>query len=102
MKTYSNRYWETFNEIDGDFENVAIRTFKVGLPMNHNLRKSLTIKPARSMHQLMDRIDKHKHVEEDQVQGKGKVKIFPLKRRDPRPYRYGHNLPKRDFVNQPL
>ena len=26
LKTYSNGYWETFNEIDGDFEDVAIRT----------------------------------------------------------------------------
>ena len=33
LKTYSDRYWETFNEIDGDFEDVAIRTFKVGLPI---------------------------------------------------------------------
>ena len=49
LKTYSNRYWEMFNDIDGDFENVAIRTFKAGLPMEHDLRKSLTMKPARSM-----------------------------------------------------
>ena len=49
LKTYSDRYWETFHEIDGDFEDMAIRTFKVGLPMNHDLRKSLTMKPARSM-----------------------------------------------------
>ena len=41
LKTYSDRYWETFNEIDGDFEDVAIRTFKIRLPMNHDLRKSL-------------------------------------------------------------
>ena len=54
LKTYSDRYWEMFNEIDGDFENVVIRTFKVGLPTEHDLRKSLTMKPARSMHQLMD------------------------------------------------
>ena len=31
-----------FNEIDGDFDDVAIRTFKVGLPAEHGLRKSLT------------------------------------------------------------
>ena len=49
LKTYFDRYWETFNEIDGDFENVAIRTFKIGLPMKHDLRKSLTMKLARSM-----------------------------------------------------
>ena len=46
LKTYLDRYWEMFNEIDGDFENVAIRTFKVGLPIEHDLRKSLTMKPA--------------------------------------------------------
>ena len=50
LKTYSDRYWETFNEIDGDFEDVAIRTFKVELSIEHELRKSLTMKPARSMH----------------------------------------------------
>ena len=32
LKTYSDRYWEMFNEIDGDFDDVATRTFKVGLP----------------------------------------------------------------------
>jgi len=46
LKTYSNRYWEMFNAIDGDFEDVAIRTFKVGLPTEHKLRKSLTMKPT--------------------------------------------------------
>ena len=46
LKTYSDRYWETFNEIDSDFEDVAIRTFKVGLLTEHDLRKSLTMKPA--------------------------------------------------------
>nr|XP_023903176.1 uncharacterized protein LOC112015050 [Quercus suber] len=65
LKTYFDRYWETFNEIDGDFEDLAIRTFKVGLPMNHNLRKSLTMKPTQSMHQLMNRINEQKQVEED-------------------------------------
>ena len=46
---YSDRYWEMFNEIDGNFDNVAIRTFKVGLPIEHDLRKSLTMKPIRSV-----------------------------------------------------
>ena len=49
LKTYSDRYWEMFNEIDGDFDDVAIRTFKVSLPTKHGLRKSLTRKPARSV-----------------------------------------------------
>ena len=38
-----------FIEIDGDFDNVAIRTFKVGLPTKHGLRKSLTEKPVTSV-----------------------------------------------------
>ena len=38
LKTYSDRYWEMYNEIDGDFEDVAISTFKVGLPTKHGLR----------------------------------------------------------------
>jgi len=54
LKIYSNSNWEMFNEIDGDFEDVAIRSFKVGLPTEHDLRKSLTMKPTRSMCQLMD------------------------------------------------
>ena len=66
LKTYSDKYWEMFNEIDGDFDDVDIKTFKVGLPAEHDLRKSLTGKPATNMRQLMDRIDKYKRVEEDQ------------------------------------
>ncbi|XP_075636835.1 uncharacterized protein LOC142609088 [Castanea sativa] len=27
--TYCDKYWEMFNEIDNDFDDVAIRTFKV-------------------------------------------------------------------------
>ena len=42
LKTYLDRYWEMFNEIDGNFNDMAIRTFKVGLPTEHNLRQSLT------------------------------------------------------------
>ena len=65
LKTYLDRYWEMFNEIDGDFDDVAISIFKVGLPAEHGLRKSLTGKPVTSVCQLMDRIDKYKRVEED-------------------------------------
>ena len=55
-----------FNEIDEDFNDVPRRTFKVSLPTEHDLRKSLTKKPARSVCRLMDRIDEYKRVEEDQ------------------------------------
>ena len=49
VKAYSERYWEMFNEIDGDFDEIAIKTFKVGLPSEHGLRKSLTCKPVTSL-----------------------------------------------------
>ena len=55
-----------FNEIDGDFDDVAISTFKVGLPAEHGLRKSLTRKLVTNLRQLMNQIDKYKKVEEDQ------------------------------------
>ena len=65
VKAYSERYWEMFNEIDGDFNVVAIKTFKVGFSSKHSLRKSLIGKPVTSLRQLMDRIDKYKRIEDD-------------------------------------
>ena len=66
MKAYIKRYWEMFNEIDGDFDEVTIRTFKVGLLSDHGLRKSLTSKPVTSLRQLMDQVDKYKRIKDDQ------------------------------------
>ena len=53
--------------MDGNFDDVAINTFKNSLPVEHGLRKSLIGKPATSVCQLMDQIDKYKRVEEDQL-----------------------------------
>ena len=97
---YSDKYWEMFNKIDGNFDDVAIRTFKVGLPVEHGLRKSLIRKPATSVRQLMDRIDKYKRVEEDQQQGKGKAEVIPQERRDFRLDRHNNNRSRRDFARQ--
>ena len=66
-----------FNEISGDFDEIAIKTFKVGLPSKHCLRKSLTGKPVTSLRQLMDRVDKHKRIKDDQQHGKEKAKVIP-------------------------
>ena len=54
-----------YNEIDGDFDDVTISTFKVGLLAEHDLRKSLTGKPITIVRQLIDWIDKYKRAEED-------------------------------------
>ena len=71
-----------FNEIDEDYDDVVISTFKAGLSAEHDLRKSLTGKPVASVRQLMDQIDKYRRVDEDQLQGKGKAKVIPQERRD--------------------
>ncbi|XP_030936564.1 uncharacterized protein LOC115961782 [Quercus lobata] len=89
-----------FNEIDEDYDKVSISTFKAGLPAEHDLRKSLTGKPVTSVRQLIDRIDKYKRVEEDQIQGKGKSKVILQERRDFRSNRYNNNRPRKDFVGQ--
>ena len=77
LKAYSDRYWEMYNEMDNNFDDVAISTFKSSLPTEHGLRKSLTSKSVTSVRQLMDRIDKYKRVEKDQLQGKGNEKVVP-------------------------
>ena len=100
VKAYVERYWEMFNEIDGDFDEVAIRTFKVGLPSEHGLRKSLTGKPISSLRKLIDRVDKYKRIENDQQQEKGKAKVVIQERKDFRSDRYNNNQPRRDYVEQ--
>ena len=84
LKSYSDRYWEMFNEIDGSYDDMAISTFKAGLPVEHDLRKSLTGKPITSVYLLIDRIDKYRRIKEDQLQKKGKAKVIPRERRDSR------------------
>ncbi|XP_075663198.1 uncharacterized protein LOC142632734 [Castanea sativa] len=52
------------------------------------------------MRQLMDRIDKYKRVEEDQMQSKGKMKGY-LERKDLREGGFEGIRPKRDFTSHP-
>ena len=77
LNAYLGRYWEMYNEMDGNFDDVATNTFKNSLPAEHGLTKSLTGKPATSVRQLINRIDKYKRVEEDELQDKGKEKVIP-------------------------
>ena len=53
------------------------------------------------MRQLIDRIDKYRRVEEDQLQRKGKEKVIPQERRNFRSDRSHNNRPRKDFVKQP-
>ena len=89
LKAYLGRYWEMYNEMDGNFDDVAINTFKSSLPA------------ATGVRQLMDQIDKYKRVEEDQMQGRGKEKVIPQEKRDFRSDWYTNSHPRRDFAGQP-
>uniref|UniRef100_A0A2N9HTR1 Retrotransposon gag domain-containing protein n=1 Tax=Fagus sylvatica TaxID=28930 RepID=A0A2N9HTR1_FAGSY len=68
LKSYSARYWETYNEIDLCGEDVAISQFRFGLPVGSKLRQSLAKKPPPNMSNLMSRIEQHVRVEEDGLQ----------------------------------
>ena len=65
IKNYAARYSETYNEIDGYREDVAVPTFKLGLPVDSSLRQSLTKRPPRNMKKLMSRIEQFIRLEED-------------------------------------
>ena len=65
IKDYSTRFWETYNNIDGCGEDMAVRTFKLGLPPSIGLCQSLTKRPPSNIRKLMDRIKQFIRVEED-------------------------------------
>ena len=50
------QYWELYNKIGGSHGGVAANTFKLGLPADFELRKSLIKNPAEDMDNLMERI----------------------------------------------
>jgi hypothetical protein len=41
LKSYSSRYWEVYNKVDGCTEEIAIKTFKLGLNPEFKLRHNL-------------------------------------------------------------
>uniref|UniRef100_A0A2N9FCI3 Uncharacterized protein n=1 Tax=Fagus sylvatica TaxID=28930 RepID=A0A2N9FCI3_FAGSY len=59
LKNYSARYWEVCNEVDGGTEDMAMKTFKEGLHPESELRHSLSKRSARSMRDLMSRIEQY-------------------------------------------
>ena len=38
LKAYSGKYWQMFNKIEGEYDDVAISTFKASLPTKHGRR----------------------------------------------------------------
>ena len=66
-----------FNKLDGDFNDVAINTFKLGLLAEHGLRKSLTGKPIINVRQLMDKIHKYKRLKRISSKTREKARLSP-------------------------
>ena len=87
FRSYASRYWELCNEIGGGKENIAARTFRMGLPENSELRESLTKRPPEDMRQLMRRIEEYKWLEDDRLQSKGKAPLINRSRLDVFPSR---------------
>lgn len=50
------QYWELYNEIGGSHGGVVASTFKIGLLVDSELRKSFTKNLAEDMDNLMERI----------------------------------------------
>uniref|UniRef100_A0A2N9HGB5 Retrotransposon gag domain-containing protein n=1 Tax=Fagus sylvatica TaxID=28930 RepID=A0A2N9HGB5_FAGSY len=60
-------YWEVYNEVDGCTEEIAIKTFKLGLDPESEPRHNLSRRPAKSMRDLMSRIEQFVRVEDDRT-----------------------------------
>ena len=90
----------SIHSFDGYFEDITVRTFKEGLPTHSNLWKSLTMKPTWGMHQLMDWIEEHKRVEDNQSSSKGKAKVFTSDRRDNSTSWFASSQLRREFHSQ--
>ena len=76
LRSYANRYWELYNEINGGNEKIVASTFRMGLPKDLELRESLTKRPPEDMRQLMRRIEEYKRLEDDRLQNKGKAPLL--------------------------
>ena len=64
LRAYSYCYWELYNETGGDNEGIVASTFKVGLPIDSDLRALLALKLVMVMNKLMERVEEYKRLEE--------------------------------------
>ena len=90
--SYASQYWELYNEISGGNEKIAVCTFRMGLPEDSELRKSLTRRPPEDIRQLIRHIEEYKRLENDRLQSKGKSPLVS------RPRQSGfQSRPRRDL-----
>ena len=58
------------------------------------------MKPPRNMHQLMDRIEEHKRVEDNQNSTRGKTKVSTTDWKDSSGGRFSSPQPRKEYYNQ--
>ncbi|XP_028058287.1 uncharacterized protein LOC114262130 [Camellia sinensis] len=72
LKSYNNRYWETFNLIGDCPTNLAIAQNKRGLPVGHKLRYLMTMTSPLTIEALLEIVHQHNRVDEDSARTKVK------------------------------
>ncbi|XP_023878071.1 uncharacterized protein LOC111990521 [Quercus suber] len=92
LHSYVGQYWKLYNKIGGGNEKIAASTFRMGLPEDSELRKSLTKKPPEDMRQLMRCIEEYKRLEDDWLQSRGKVLAINRPQQNNYPPRIRGNL----------
>ena len=94
IKNYAARYSETYNEVDGCGEDVAVSTFKLGLPVDSGLCQSLSKRPPNNMKKLMSRIEQFIRLEEDRDNGTTAKAAVPVRTPNPRPSVQPNKVPR--------
>ncbi|GFZ14590.1 hypothetical protein Acr_24g0007800 [Actinidia rufa] len=63
--SYSNRYWELYNEIDECSEEIVAVIYKLGLTPGKNLWDDMTLNLLDDIRDLMMRVEMHAQLEDD-------------------------------------
>ena len=65
IRSYSKRYWETYNEIEECSEEMAVASYKLGLAPGERLWEALTLDPPTGLRELMSRVEMFARLEDD-------------------------------------
>ncbi|GFZ02352.1 hypothetical protein Acr_15g0009600 [Actinidia rufa] len=65
IRSYSKRYWETYNEIEECSEEMAVASYKLGLSPGDRLWENLTLDPPTGLRDLMSRVEMFARLEDD-------------------------------------
>ena len=76
FRSYASWYWELYNDIGEGNEKIVASTFRMWLPKDSELRKSLKKRPLEDMRQLMRRIEEYKCLDDVWLQIKGKTPLL--------------------------